>query len=108
MDKISFNEGLQTSKGDILASGNSRTKEVTSISRDIKALETKIRRTKGQPFQEARRLFLELESLHGFQPVQPAETSDLNPESLPPTPPLFHSRPGPGPCAPAQGLPEGS
>ncbi len=60
LDKISFNEGLKTSKGDILASCNSRAKEIASISRDIKALEAKIRRAKGQPFQEPRRLFLEL------------------------------------------------
>ncbi len=61
LDKITFNEGLKTSEADMLASCNSRTKTITSISRDIKAFETKIRRTEGQPFQEARRLFLELQ-----------------------------------------------
>ncbi len=60
LDAVSFKEGLEAGKSPLTEAITSRHKAIAEITRSIKGLETKIKRAKGLPFQEAHQKFLAL------------------------------------------------
>ncbi len=107
LDAVSFEEGINTSKTELMVAIDSRHKAISEIARNLKGLETKIRRAKGLALQEAHRDVLELQTRCSvFSAFNAPETLVLSPS--PPTQathdPFLHCNAAR--FAPDQGWPE--